>query len=155
MDSKTYILAEYEQYLPNNITCTASSVYDARFTCKNLIDNNQKTSWVSNGEGIGAWVKLEFLDNIHVKGLKFSHRRDTEQAFKDIQIEFPNGLKYNRTLANQTAPIDIDADSNGLVGSVNITAVDVWGDIQLTINNGYEDIEVYISEKGKNDCSNG
>ena len=47
------------------ITCTSSSVAGADYTCNKAIDGNGSSiEWVSQAEGVGAWILIDFHQDI-------------------------------------------------------------------------------------------
>ena len=56
--------------------------------------------------------------------------------------------KFHIFSTSRSGKINVDADSNEVVDSVMIRGTDVWGDVLLTIDTGFEDIDVVISNKG-------
>ena len=73
--------------------CKASSIYrgtkcDDGF--QNKTQDSKGSMWISKGEGVGAWIKIEFKDIYMIT--KFSHypRANPAERNKEIELEFSN-----------------------------------------------------------------
>ena len=69
--------------------------------CKNAIDLNKETTWIANGETTGAWLEITFNQPMFVTHLMYKHpphQFNSIQKFKEISIEFSDGMITNVTL---------------------------------------------------------
>ena len=107
------------------------------------MDGNSDTSWATQNEGIGAWIKLDFGGLYQVENIKIKHRTNNVQAemFKDISLEFSDGTIANYTLNNvhqDWNEVDL-INSPAISDFVRITATSVYG----AGNNGFSDVRVF------------
>ena len=142
----------------NGVTCSASSEFDNKihsYPCENAINGDSKSSWTTQGEGVGAWIKLYFGEMYRVAAIRIKHRGGglypSRELFKGISLEFSDGQTSTFTLNNipYTAPgglvwNNIPFPKHPSSDYVKITATSVYG----TINNGFSDIRVYGCRDG-------
>ena len=96
---------------PHGFTCTSSSEFSSRETCKEIYaagskqDPNAGNGWVTKGKGVGSWVKILFHSEILISKIVYRHNnkitypyRCCNQNFKDISIEFSDGTHVNVSL---------------------------------------------------------
>ena len=138
------------------MACSASSEFNSNLyqcSCENAIDGNSISDWATQGEGSGAWIKLNFGEFYRVTAMRIKHRatgqRPSSELFKDILFEFSNGQTFEFTLNNipYTDGLvwnDIVFPNDPNSDYVKITATSVYG----TINNGFSDIRVYGCRDG-------
>ena len=99
------------------------------------------TDWVTNNEGVGAWIKLNFKQYYEIESLEIRHRsQGTAMRFKEIMIEFSNGESQYYTL-NDDPLISNKVVFPKLIVSdfLRITTLSAYG----TFDNGYSDIKVF------------
>ena len=129
------------------LTCSASSEYSGSYACEKAIDGKSDTSWATKGQGIGAWIQVNFGHVYQVEKIKIKHRTNNNQneMFKDISLEFSDGTKVDYTLNNVHQDWNAVAiDKRPISKFVKITAKSVYG----TINNGFSEIRVFGCLKG-------
>ena len=125
------------------MTCSASSEYWSISSCQKAIDDDADTFWASKGEGVGAWIQLDFGGVYNVTSLEFKHR-DSPELFKDFNFNFSNG--------EITGPFRLDNDrgrsytftlpSSFISSYVRIRAVTHYT-ATADPNSGFRDIKVY------------
>ena len=142
----------------NGVTCSASSEFNNNvhsYPCENAINGDSKSSWSTQGEGVGAWIKLNFGEFYRVTSIEIKHRGGglypSRELFKEISLQFSNGETSTFTLNNipYTAPgglvwNNIHFPKHPISDYVTIRATSVYG----TINNGFSDIRVYGCREG-------
>ena len=99
----------------SRFTCTASSHISVDETCKNLYSKQKLYAtdiggWITEGDGIGSWVKIEFHGNIQISKIVYRHNAlkpnyCCNQNFKDVSFGFSDG-----TILNVTLPDVFDKD---------------------------------------------
>ena len=124
--------------------CTSSTEYSADKSCAMVFDKNiyaDTTDWVTNNEGAGAWIQLDFKQFYEIESLEIRHRsQGTAMRFKEIILEFSNGKSQYHTL-NDDPMISNKVVFLKLIVSdfLRITATSTYG----TFDNGYSDIKVF------------
>lgn len=125
----------------NGMTCSASSEFKKKYNCQKAIDGNAGTDWATNGQGAGAWIKLDFDGMSTVTSLEFTHRAGVGEMFADLSIEFSNGETAGRfALDNNRGGSKALTLQNSILSSyVKITATSHYSEK----NNGFSEIKVY------------
>jgi len=134
----------------SRITCTASSEYSGDWGCQKAFDGeapcNQNwpysgTSWATKGEGVGAWIKAEFVEVIAIKKLRIKQRFSMVEQSSGIEIAFDGGVKkdfklgvkgcYSWNIINLSEPV--------ATRTMKIRISSVYA----KVNNGFKEIEIY------------
>jgi len=132
------------------ITCTASSEFNSDWGCQKAFDGeapcNQNwpysgTSWATKGEGVGAWIKAEFVEVITIKKLRIKQRFSMVEQSSGIEIAFDGGVKkdfklgvkgcYSWNIINLSEPV--------ATRTMKIRISSVYA----KVNNGFKEIEIY------------
>ncbi len=72
----------------------ASSEYNQHYKCTKAIDGNRPnpawtvTDWASLGEGVGAWLHVDFNDIYRLQHVRLMQRYHNAERFKDVQLTF-------------------------------------------------------------------
>jgi len=133
------------------ITCTASSVYSGDWGCQKAFDgkascnDNWGSDWATlKNEGVGAWIKAEFVEVITIKKLRIKQRKileDREHMNSGIEIAFDGGVKKDFKLGvkgcNSWNIINLSEPVATRTMKIRISSV--YG----SINNGFKEIEIY------------
>ena len=130
-------------------TCSASSTHTS-YSCDNAIDDDPNTDWATLGEGIGAWIQLNFEHTFKITSIRIKHRATGEdpssELFKGMSIEFSDGNHVEFTLndnhhqsENGLTWNDIELPSNPVSNYLKITVTSVYS----SSNNGFSDIEIF------------
>ena len=135
-----------EKFPPSAITCQASSQLRRGYGCKKAFDGvflvgKKKTSWASQGEGVGAWIKANFSSKKLITQLRLLQRMFHREANKEVEIEFGPTSTQLKTLKEKTDQCwnIIKLPRNILTDYVKITVKKVYGHV----NNGFKEIEIY------------
>ena len=110
------------------------------------------TSWSSKGEGVGAWIEIQFRYHYLVRVIEIVQHFCGCESNKDIEIEFSEGTVMEATLkerlgANNTDAAGYDVDRIEVQPavyshSVRITVLTVYA----SGNNGFNTIEVFAHD---------
>ena len=143
---KFYNCTSVRKLGPEEITCSASSQFDRRFSCKKAFDGvlaiGRKNAWASRGEGVGSWIEAGFKRTMAVNQIKILQRLYPGEANKKIEIQFGvNGLKQLATLpAKGDKHWNIIKMSQSVVtDTIRITVKEVYG----KVNNGFKEIQIF------------
>ena len=145
--------SEVTKIAPAEVTCTASSQFSRKFSCKKAFDGHlaigkQRNSWASAGEGVGAWIEARFVDKERqpvvkvIHQLKLLQRHFPGEANKKVEIQFGEGGP--RQVATLPARGDkhwniIKLSSGVVADRVRVTVREVYG----TVNNGFKEIVMF------------
>lgn len=87
---------------PTNFSCSSSSSLDEatnqKYSCKNVFDYRQLTSWAANSERVGAWIFID-LNNYYKLSHIILRRRfrgvgyDYKAEIKGITIQISDGSR--------------------------------------------------------------
>ena len=130
---------------PDSLNCTSSSQYTSHHACQKALDQTPGTYWATQGQGVGAWIKINFNEEYKLQKIRLkqynhpSTRPNWAEAFKEMTIEFSNGKRENLGLARDVNLWNVFHVPNDTVNYFKLTARSVYGHI----NNGFEDIEIY------------
>ncbi len=126
--------------------CTASSEHSSNNSCDKAFDGITDSAndgvWVTDGEGQGSWIQLNFDGNYLVTHLRLQQRYETLEMSKGIQLDFSDGSKQDIELAyrNYSAFIWEDFPLTPVTSMyIKLTVLSVW----TTNNNGFIELEVY------------
>ena len=113
--------------------CSSSSFYKKSaqadtFSCKHIFDEDASTSWVTDHEGVGAWVDVQFYQTIWLTGIKYQHyKHDSVGNFKNVLFQFSDGLNLTSILADDDKYIlNLELKYPKLTSSLHITAESVY-----------------------------
>ena len=127
-------------------TCTVSTQYSPSYSCKHMFDGDDATDWATRGQGVGAWLKVDFGGKaIEVSRIELRHRfggQYSRENFKDIQLQLSNGYEMTATLSDHadwnTAEL-LDGPHVASATWLKITATGVHG----AANNGFSEMRIY------------
>ena len=80
-------------------TCTASSEYnDPDFACENAIDGdinpfNTGSEWASNGQGVGAWIQINFPGTYQIVSIGFLPRCAQDMQITSVEATFSDSSR--------------------------------------------------------------
>ena len=116
--------------------CNASSEYNENFECQLAIDGLTTTSWMMQKYGDeNPWIHLELGNLYKINAIEFTHNSNvTEEMFKELLIEFSDGIKENIFLSNAS-----------LVNMINITNSWPTRYLKITVINSYD---TYLHDTG-------
>lgn len=132
------------------ITCTASSEYSGDYVCQKAFDgpgkmpceDDWKNGWATKGEGVGAWIKAEFVEVIAIKKLRIKQRISGKEQNSGIEIAFDGGVKKDFKLGvkgcNSWNIINLSEPVATRTMKIRISSV--YGPPD---NNGFKEIEIY------------
>jgi len=132
-------------------SCVASSVEaDSLHNCEKAIDGKWNAGdwddWASNGEGVGAWIKVTFEKATNIRLIKLLQRRknpgdNKQEQNSEVRLDFDDGTSMTRPV-----PIKGSQEFNSIelpktiqTRSVNITITKIY----TKYNNGWKQIEFY------------
>jgi len=131
------------------ITCTASSEYSGDYVCQKAFDgpgkmpceDDWKNGWATKGEGVGAWIKAEFVEVIAIKKLRIKQRIGSWEQNSGIEIAFDGGVKKDFKLDVKGCKSwnIINLSEPVATRTMKIRISSVYG----TDNNGFKEIEIY------------
>ena len=88
----------------HDFTCASSDPLSENDECNNVYNDDKKDGWFTKGDGIGAWIKIYFNENIRVSKIIYRHNilqkpaKRFNQNFKDLSLRFSDGTQLNTTL---------------------------------------------------------
>lgn len=144
-----YILAM--QLMPTNgFTCTASSDFGQFYLCSKAYDNNTGTSWLTNREGVGAWISVQFHLTTALAKLEIRHPYGgyhTKFNIKEIRLTFSDDgetTTQDATLSPSSTPewnvVNIDPAVKTSSVKIEFRSAYVPSATQLR---GFSEIEFY------------
>eukprot|EP00040_Diaphanoeca_grandis_P028845 m.167802 g.167802 ORF g.167802 m.167802 type:complete len:2710 (-) comp31477_c0_seq1:197-8326(-) len=103
-------------HTPTN--CTESTAYSASHACGQALDDYWWSNWVAAGEGVGAWIQVNYDRALTIDELLFSNRCNSERIER-VRLEFSDGT-------NQTIVLPDDCEHNSHnISTVNTSFVRV------------------------------
>ena len=138
------------------MTCSASTEYGIQnvYPCINAINKDPSNSWVTNGEPVGAWIKISLDKTYRVTRMKLRHRAKgaATEKFKGIKIEFSDGAGVDHDLEDTMNMNEIALTSSHVTDFVKITSTShiphPWGNGHNG-NNGFSDIRIFGCVEGR------
>ena len=137
--------------------CTASTEYGVQniFPCTKAINKNPDDSWVTNGEAVGAWIRISLDKTYLVTRIQLRHRARgrNHEKFKGIKVEFSDGAKVEHDLKDNMDMNEVPLTNVHSTEFVKITSMshvphpNGW----KNSNNGFSDIRIFGCVQGK--CS--
>lgn len=118
-------------------SCTSSSAYpNGQWNCEyafagRLIDA-PFAMWASNGEGIGAWIEINFKQGYQITKIEFKNRDNPGERAKEIEIKHSNNEAIIHELKNTDRVVSL-AVKPFVTRNIRFTIRSVYG----TINNGF------------------
>ena len=130
--------------------CSASTEQGAGQSCQKAFDGNTDDGWATAGEGVGAWIKIDFDQFYRLTKINVM-QRPNDEYFKDISLEFSDGTFVDYTL-NYTYPskewAEIDLSSYGNLSNTNYVNISAHS-VYTKLNNGFSEIKVFGCPIGK------
>ena len=127
-------------------SCSASTEQDGNHVCEKAFDGNLD-NWATKGEGVGAWIKVNFDGSNRVtRVMVLPRERDAaaDGMFKDIKLEFQDMSTAVFTLSNAYEWNEIKLTGSHISSYVKITATSVYSQI----NNGFAELQVFGCPSG-------
>jgi len=116
--------------------CEASSSfpggeYDCQYAFSKKMEDAPFAMWVTNGEGVSAWLELTFKFFVQITAIEFRNRVNPGERAKSISMKFSDGSTVTNSLRNTPSPIPLKLKAT-TTKSVKFTIESVYS----TINNG-------------------
>jgi len=96
-------------------TCSASSELGNGFQkCEHGLAGKMEDSpfamWASDGEGLSAWMKVEFKAPVQITKIEYRSRAAANERNKRITVKFDDGQKFQTVLRNTDAiqPLNVE-----------------------------------------------
>ena len=162
MDATTLMLTTLQVFMvliysdASRITpkdCSASSEYSTELTCDNVYDGISDATgdgieWVTNQEGVGSWIQLNFDGNYVISRLRIQQRYYSGELSKGITLSFSDESSQDIELAyrSEDAYLWEDFTLTPVTSMfIRLTVTSVW----TTTNNGFIEIQVYLPDECK------
>jgi len=88
--------------------------------------------WVSNGQGIAAWMRIEFKKEYQITRIVYKDRDNTYERNKRLALTFSDGRTVYEDLKNTEMPQVLK--SKAIVTKEIVITID---EIYTNINNGF------------------
>lgn len=117
-------------------SCVASSEL-AGNPCRYAYDGRLSTAWATNGEGVGAWILLNFNQEYYVSRMTFTNRESQWEANRRVKLTFSDGSTQELSidLAKGLVPTTIQFEPRATT-SIRVEITAVW----FHFNNGAKEI---------------
>lgn len=93
-------ISSYEDDNPSLLGCSSSTFFNQDYVClKGLTGDllglttavGEKKKWVTRGEGVNSWIKIQFTARMDVYVFQMIQRFNTDERNKKINVEYEGG----------------------------------------------------------------